>query len=702
MLRLSFMRQTTLKRLKRIVQNETGQMSVFIALIFQVLFVFFAMVINIGLIVHDKINLQNAVDLGAYYAAQRQAEILNEIAHINYQIRQDYKLLAWRYRVLGTLGRDASGLRLPPARTSNTPLSDTPWVEAENPSVCIANTMWSEAVRNSDRPENHCWKDYGAAIPRIPTLTIVAPFIPLVGLVAARIEELRNAQVASCGQTGPYSWLFAVQMIRAYKSAVAARKAIIQRLRSNLISEDFKDQQMQTVKQGVLQTIVNNLTESNRATFDESSFSVMNGLANSACSANDGAATLNHLNTAIMMLYTSAVEAGSCTIAQRYINDVPTSGFPPGMTPADIAQLSSFLSEPPNPQELTTEGALLSSSLGFEKNPWCMAYVGVKARTQPRKPFAPFGEAVSLEARAFAQPFGGRIGPWYGQTWTRSAPSSSGARTDLLTAPKLEGTSLSGNVNDWMPNYSRYPGDRLGLKSQLAMGAERNLIRGYERRGFNLSLNYYNDFHETPYTGDPLAWDVESQNQTQASENVKNIRRAEMIAVAPDVFDATYYSIEPQYYSNYWKLSETGQRFQGLPTLKGAPIKTPPDIGARNGVEESKAVSIVDQVGAAFSADGYDPAIREAMNWPIRNWMHLLTGWAPAGAQNFAFPNGIYGACSRTAVAKMMVPGACAQGGRTGYSVRLVSREHLMADTWNIGGAGEGPGSILNPPDIEF
>src|SRR3954465_9882805 len=90
---------------RSIFKNELGQMSIFLALMFQVLFVFFAMVINVGLLVHDKINLQNAVDLGAYYAAQRQAEIMNEIGHVNYQIRQDWKLLAWRYRVLGTLGR---------------------------------------------------------------------------------------------------------------------------------------------------------------------------------------------------------------------------------------------------------------------------------------------------------------------------------------------------------------------------------------------------------------------------------------------------------------------------------------------------------------------------------------------------------------------------------------------------------------------
>src|ERR1700685_852495 len=82
---------------KAVVANAHGQMAIFIALIFQVLFLFFAMAINIGLAVSDKINLQNATDLAAYYAAQKQAEILNVIAHTNYQIRQAYKVLNFRY-----------------------------------------------------------------------------------------------------------------------------------------------------------------------------------------------------------------------------------------------------------------------------------------------------------------------------------------------------------------------------------------------------------------------------------------------------------------------------------------------------------------------------------------------------------------------------------------------------------------------------
>ena len=45
--------------------------------------------------------------MAAYYGAKQQAEVLNAMAHINYQMRQNWKLLAWRYRVLGTLVQDA-------------------------------------------------------------------------------------------------------------------------------------------------------------------------------------------------------------------------------------------------------------------------------------------------------------------------------------------------------------------------------------------------------------------------------------------------------------------------------------------------------------------------------------------------------------------------------------------------------------------
>ena len=90
-------------------RTATGQMAIFAILIFQSLFFLFAMSLNVALVVHDKINLQNSADLAAYYGAMKQAEMMNAIAHINYQIRQSWKLLAWRYRVLLR-----AGILLPP------------------------------------------------------------------------------------------------------------------------------------------------------------------------------------------------------------------------------------------------------------------------------------------------------------------------------------------------------------------------------------------------------------------------------------------------------------------------------------------------------------------------------------------------------------------------------------------------------------
>lgn len=46
-------------------KNQKGQVAIFVALIFQVLFVFFAVLINVGLLVHHKINLQHSTDLAA-------------------------------------------------------------------------------------------------------------------------------------------------------------------------------------------------------------------------------------------------------------------------------------------------------------------------------------------------------------------------------------------------------------------------------------------------------------------------------------------------------------------------------------------------------------------------------------------------------------------------------------------------------------
>src|SRR4051812_20937637 len=84
-------------------RSESGQASVMIGMIVATFMLFFAFVINTGMLVNAKINLQNAADLAAYAGASVQARQLNNIAYLNYEMRRQYKKFIFRYYVVGTL-----------------------------------------------------------------------------------------------------------------------------------------------------------------------------------------------------------------------------------------------------------------------------------------------------------------------------------------------------------------------------------------------------------------------------------------------------------------------------------------------------------------------------------------------------------------------------------------------------------------------
>ena len=75
-------------------------MAILIALAFGLLFLLIAMVVNIGFLVAAKINLQNATDLAAYAGAAQQARYLSEIGKWNYEMRRNYKAMAYDYMIV--------------------------------------------------------------------------------------------------------------------------------------------------------------------------------------------------------------------------------------------------------------------------------------------------------------------------------------------------------------------------------------------------------------------------------------------------------------------------------------------------------------------------------------------------------------------------------------------------------------------------
>src|SRR5262249_36785894 len=116
------------------------------------------------------------------------------------------------------------------------------------------------------------------------------------------------------------------------------------------------------------------------------------------------------------ILYSDPDLSSGCNASPRYIKDLPqrtgsqtalTLPWPAGF---EATKLETFF--------VGDGGGFIKNSdyqysMGFEKNPWYMAYVGVQAKTTPREIFFPAGSGITMTARSFAKPFGGRIGPWY-------------------------------------------------------------------------------------------------------------------------------------------------------------------------------------------------------------------------------------------------------------------------------------------------
>ncbi|NUM87665.1 MAG: pilus assembly protein, partial [Bdellovibrionales bacterium] len=83
-------------------RSQRGQTSVFMALFISSLIMLFAFTVNIGMLVHAKINLQNAADAAAWAGAAVQARQLTKVAHLNYEIRRAVKEFSYLFAVKGS------------------------------------------------------------------------------------------------------------------------------------------------------------------------------------------------------------------------------------------------------------------------------------------------------------------------------------------------------------------------------------------------------------------------------------------------------------------------------------------------------------------------------------------------------------------------------------------------------------------------
>jgi hypothetical protein len=476
------------------LKNPKGQIALFVALIFQVLFIFFAMVINVGLLVHHKINLQNSVDLAAYYGAMKQADNMNAIAHINYQIRQSWKLLAWRYRMLGSAGEmekhpyNKGTRRLSPNVDDEIVSVTDPILRdlQEAPAFCITYVPFKPMPTN----ENTC--RYMASKSGIKLFT-APPVVALQQAFSTQIVSttniLRDTALARCAYMGAYNYMMLAKFVVAYNIDQGDRMAMIASLSlaTSASINDFYDLDGQQVSTGIENTLRNNLTAPNRVGL--APVKIFNSLGTEACNGSgvapgQPARWLNPIRIYPGFSYidTQCDAGGSNSIATVGAELTgETASFPYHVrvsgrfnAPQELVSAINTLRDYIGYRQNLNDN--YNFSIGVEKNPWCMAYVGVSTETTPRIPFSPFG-VNRLKARAFYKPFAGRIGPWYMSKWSPGSNfSDSGKRTDPLLPPRVTDISQLASVNEpegrktRAANYSRFIGDQYGLQSYRMLG----------------------------------------------------------------------------------------------------------------------------------------------------------------------------------------------------------------------------------------
>src|SRR5947209_20289171 len=87
-------------------KGEKGQASLMLGVMMLTFLLLFMFVVNTGMLVNAKINLQNAADLAAYAGAATQARQLSQISYLNYEMRRQYKKFLFRYYVVGNMAQD--------------------------------------------------------------------------------------------------------------------------------------------------------------------------------------------------------------------------------------------------------------------------------------------------------------------------------------------------------------------------------------------------------------------------------------------------------------------------------------------------------------------------------------------------------------------------------------------------------------------
>jgi hypothetical protein len=413
---------------------------------FMLLFVF---VVDTGMLVHAKINLQNAADLGAYAGAATQARQLTVISFLNYEMRRQFKLYLFKLYVLGNMALD-SFPRSPSGSTSGMLYhginfqggQPTPGAERMVPATCVL----------VDPGSNYCRFDAQAGID-IPTVDPVAAVLDAVqGVFVSQLQSIEQIRQQKCltnnlvNQMVHLLWLFNTDPSTGLNSLVSNSSipqaaAYVTQLIAGYVASGGGELGLIPTEILLSTRITNVISVLNQPSL---STALQIGQANTLKSdSNPNPAyerTLQAFFSAYYSLGPSVFDPSSLQLTELTPFPVATNSFMQAIT----GQFDTYfvgVQLGTNPATATTASTTSTDCnttlvplpiqgvpLGFLKLPSFTVYYGVSLQAAANLLFWPFGAKPILKAYAVARPFGSRVGP------VTAAPNGYGGATQFQYA----------------------------------------------------------------------------------------------------------------------------------------------------------------------------------------------------------------------------------------------------------------------------
>lgn len=582
-------------------KNKKGQAALFIVLVFQVLFILFAMSLNVAMVVYDKINMQNSLDLAAYYGAKKQAEVLNAMAHINYQMRQNWKLLAWRYRILGTLAQHTGdyegskgdrGFWCPQNQKNETncDLSGNPYrhdvkinrkcAEAHdifsrleiypyycdiNYFVCISHDVWARGIEKTGG-QNLCHTKE-VEIEPITQITSVASFLPEAHIAEGAVAELINKADRSCQKEGALNWLTVQLFLTHFRLDQKDRKVMIKEIYSKTLKEG-KDLDGKDILEGAEKVFFGNLTKANQenvrdldgyglteySSFENKNFNTVFGELYVRPILNylySGAEAQSYADCKASLTPHFFIDGGNQMIKNksqimRFLNKrLKDWGLFEALEEPALKLFPFnmwFFDEKQNPNPL------VSLTLSFFKKPDQILYYGLTTEFEYKGENQIFSlnlsSGIKFKGSAFAKAFGGSFGPQPKQHDPLIPTQDTDAPLQFMAPPE-------DSIYAHQPNYSRWPGDKWGL-------IDRKLHDPQDPSSFLNKQGKYRDEYQSGYKisayfNNILGGKIPDSLARDGDDSQSFLRMMEWMAIYPDLYDVNYYSISANYHESYFK-----------------------------------------------------------------------------------------------------------------------------------------------------